>query len=52
LWQRYSDTELAVILDFLTDTAKRLRTRTEAVTGRGGGASINLERRDAARRVE
>jgi DNA-binding MarR family transcriptional regulator len=52
LWQRYSDTELAVILDFLTETAKRLRTRTEAVTGGGGGASINQERRDAARPVE
>jgi hypothetical protein len=32
VWQRYSDTELAVILDFLTDTAERLRARTEAVT--------------------
>jgi DNA-binding MarR family transcriptional regulator len=29
LWERYSDTELAVILDFLADTAQRLRTRTE-----------------------
>jgi DNA-binding MarR family transcriptional regulator len=35
LWQRYSDTELAVILDFLTDTAERLRARTEAVTDVG-----------------
>jgi predicted transcriptional regulator len=30
-WERYSDTELAVILDFLADTAQRLRTRTEAL---------------------
>ena len=34
-WERYSDTELAVILDFLADTAQRLRTHTEALaTGR------------------
>lgn len=45
LWQRYSDTELAVILDFLTDTAGRLRARTEAITGSGFGASIDQERR-------
>jgi predicted transcriptional regulator len=37
LWQRYSDTELAVILDFLTDTAEQLRARTEAVTDVGTG---------------
>lgn len=30
-WERYSDTELAVILDFLADTAQRLRSRTEAL---------------------
>jgi DNA-binding MarR family transcriptional regulator len=30
-WERYSDTELAIILDFLADTAQRLRTRTEAL---------------------
>jgi DNA-binding IclR family transcriptional regulator len=29
LWERYSDTELAVILDFLANTAQWLRTRTE-----------------------
>jgi DNA-binding MarR family transcriptional regulator len=29
MWERYSDTELAVILDFLADTAQWLRTRTE-----------------------
>ncbi|MBJ7338235.1 MarR family transcriptional regulator [Mycolicibacterium sp.] len=51
LWQRYSDTELAVILDFLAVSAERLRTRTEAVTGVGDGATSNQERRrHAARR--
>ncbi|MDT5002282.1 MAG: hypothetical protein QOK12_4387, partial [Mycobacterium sp.] len=30
-WERYSDIELAVILDFLADTAQRLRSRTEAL---------------------
>ncbi|MCU1701093.1 MAG: transcriptional regulator [Mycobacterium sp.] len=30
-WECYSDTELAVILDFLADTAQRLRSRTEAL---------------------
>ncbi|MBB5161335.1 MarR family transcriptional regulator [Mycobacterium sp. AZCC_0083] len=30
-WERYSDTELAVILDFLADTAQRLRSRTEVL---------------------
>jgi DNA-binding MarR family transcriptional regulator len=38
VWQRYSDTELAVILDFLTDTAERLRARTQAVTDVGTGS--------------
>ena len=39
-WERYSDTELAVILDFLADTAQRLRTRTEALaTGRVRGST-------------
>ncbi|MET0473512.1 MAG: hypothetical protein ABW001_02630 [Mycobacterium sp.] len=52
LWQRYTDTEMAVILDFLTDTAKRLRTRTEAVTGSRREASTDQERRDARRRVD
>ena len=41
VWQRYSDTELAVILDFLTDTAERLRARTEAVTDAGTGGPID-----------
>ena len=31
MWERYSDTELAVILDFLGHTAERLRKRTEAM---------------------
>jgi DNA-binding Lrp family transcriptional regulator len=35
LWERYSDTDLAVILDFLADTAERLRTRTEALASGG-----------------
>jgi predicted transcriptional regulator len=39
-WGRYSNTELAVILDFLADTAQRLRTRTEALaTGRVRGST-------------
>jgi DNA-binding transcriptional ArsR family regulator len=39
-WERYSETELAVILDFLADTAQRLRTRTEALTiSRARGAT-------------
>jgi predicted transcriptional regulator len=38
--ERYSDTELAVILDFLADAAQRLRTRTEALaTGRVRGST-------------
>jgi DNA-binding MarR family transcriptional regulator len=35
LWERYSDSELAVILDFLADTAERLRGRTEALAANG-----------------
>lgn len=35
IWERYTDSELAVILDFLGDTAERLRRRTEAI-GDGG----------------
>ncbi|TPG33538.1 MarR family winged helix-turn-helix transcriptional regulator [Mycolicibacterium hodleri] len=50
LWQRYSDTELAVILDFLAVSAERLRTRTEAVTDVGVGAPSNQERRQHAAR--
>ncbi|HYO04982.1 MAG TPA: MarR family transcriptional regulator [Mycobacterium sp.] len=44
VWQRYSDTELAVILDFLAVSAERLRKRTEAVTGVGVGVPSNQER--------
>ncbi len=50
LWQRYSDMELAVILDFLTVSADRLRSRTDAVTGVGAGAPSNQERRPHAAR--
>lgn len=35
IWERYSDAELAVILDFLSDTAERLRGRTEALATSG-----------------
>jgi DNA-binding MarR family transcriptional regulator len=53
LWQRYSDTELAVILDYLADTAERLRKRTETVTGIGLDGPSNQERRPhAARRSD
>jgi DNA-binding MarR family transcriptional regulator len=45
LWQRYTDTELVVILDFLADTAERLRARTEAVTGVGHDGPRHQERR-------
>lgn len=34
-WERYSDAELAVILNFLADTAERLRGRTEALAANG-----------------
>ena len=52
LWQRYSDNELAVILDFLVDTAEELRKRTEAIAKSGVGDATRQERRHhAARRV-
>jgi DNA-binding MarR family transcriptional regulator len=48
LWERYSDGELAVILDFLADTAERLRTRTEALAVGGiRGAGREEHRPDA-----
>ena len=51
LWERYSDSELAVILDFLGDTAERLRTRTEALAvGGRRGAGREEHRQDAGRR--
>lgn len=53
VWERYSDTELAVILDFLADTAERLRTRTEALTAGGVRRSSKEEpRQHAGRRAE
>jgi DNA-binding MarR family transcriptional regulator len=39
MWERYTDTELAVILDFLADTAERLRARTEAIATSGSSAA-------------
>lgn len=35
MWERYTDTELDVILDFLDHTAERLRKRTEAIVANG-----------------
>jgi DNA-binding MarR family transcriptional regulator len=49
MWERYSDTELAVILDFLGDTAERLRARTEAIAGSGAAATARQDRRHAGR---
>jgi DNA-binding MarR family transcriptional regulator len=53
LWERYSDGELAVILDFLAHTAERLRTRTEALAA-GGIRGVRREehRQDAGRQGE
>lgn len=53
LWERYSDGELAVILDFLADTAERLRSRTEALAARGiRGARREGHRQHAGRRAD
>jgi DNA-binding MarR family transcriptional regulator len=53
MWERYSDTELAVILDFLSDTAERLRTRTEALAAGGVSRPSKEEpRQHAGRRAE
>jgi DNA-binding MarR family transcriptional regulator len=57
LWERYTDTELAVILDFLADTAERLRARTEALTAGGVSRAVHGKTEekighDARRRVE
>jgi DNA-binding MarR family transcriptional regulator len=50
---RYSDAQLAVILDFLADTAERLRGRTEALAANGMVEATDEGRRtDAARRDE
>ena len=40
MWERYSDTELAVILDFLADTAQWLRTRTEERSSQNAGRAV------------
>lgn len=48
LWERYSDSELAVILDFLADTAERLRTRTEALAAGGIRGARREEHRQHA----
>lgn len=45
IWERYNDAELAVILDFLSDTTERLRGRTEALTTSGIREAIDEERR-------
>lgn len=51
LWERYSDAELAVILNFLADTAERLRARTGALASSGiRGPTKGESRTDAARR--
>jgi DNA-binding MarR family transcriptional regulator len=49
MWERYSDTELAVILDFLGDTAERLRARTDAIAGGGVRTPPRQDRRHAGR---
>lgn len=49
MWERYSDTELAVILDFLGDTAERLRARTDAIAGGGVRTPARQDRRHAGR---
>ncbi len=50
IWERYTDDELAVILDFLADTADRLRSRTEAVAELRVGPE--RKRQDAGRPAE
>ena len=53
LWERYSDTELTVILHFLDDTLERLRSRTEALATSGvGGQPPEEHRHDAGRRAD
>jgi DNA-binding MarR family transcriptional regulator len=53
LWERYSDTELTVILHFLDDTLERLRSRTEALAAGGvRGATTEEHRHDAGRRAD
>jgi DNA-binding MarR family transcriptional regulator len=53
MWERYSDNELAVILDFLADTAARLRERTEALAvGEMRTTTDRRNRQDADRSGE
>lgn len=53
MWERYTDTELAVILDFLADTAERLRARTEALAAGGvPGSTKEEDRQNAGRRAD
>lgn len=49
MWERYTDSELAVILDFLGDTAERLRARTEAIATGGARTATTRGRRHARR---
>jgi DNA-binding MarR family transcriptional regulator len=49
MWERYTDNELAVILDFLGDTAERLRARTEAIATSGVRTATRQGRRHAGR---
>jgi len=49
MWERYTDNELAVIVDFLGDTAERLRARTEAITTSGLRTATRQGRRHAGR---
>ena len=49
IWERYTDTELAVILDFLEDTAERLRARAEAIATGGAVTATRQGRRHAGR---
>jgi DNA-binding MarR family transcriptional regulator len=52
MWERYSDTELAVILDFLGDTAERLRARTDAIAGGVSTAAASRQDRRHAGRAD
>jgi DNA-binding MarR family transcriptional regulator len=49
MWERYTDSELAVILDFLGDTAERLRARTEAIATSGTRTATRQGRLHAGR---
>lgn len=47
MWERYTETELAVILDFLGDTTRRLRARTDAIARNAHGAAARQGRTHA-----